>query len=308
MSHIGMRIPFFFTTLKELQISFSRFACVVRANMSGRDWMGMINEGWLSDIVFTTVHSGADLARVKLSGDDFQTSALSKAVNNEVTNTITVRSWLARASERRSTLGFCVDVAHVMSLAATFLRHGVDARFVTGKTGLRERSERLSAFRAGKFPVLLNCGIYTEGTDVPNIDCVLLARPTKSRELLVQMIGRGLRKSPGKHNCHVIDMVASLETGIVTAPTLFGLDPTELLDEADLDTMKDIKERREHEQLQAEDASLESPRPHHQVPNLTGNISFTDYDSVNDLIEDASGERHIRAISSFAWVQVDTEK
>ena len=173
----------------------------------------MIDDKWLSDVIFTTVHSGADLSRVKSTAGDFQTGALSKAVNNDEINTLTVRAWLSRAAERKSTIAFCVDLSHVANLTAAFRQHGIDARFVTSDTHPKVRLERLNAFKAGEFPVLLNCGIFTEGTDIPNIDCVLLARPTKSRNLLVQMIGRGLRKYAGKKNCHVIDMVASLETG-----------------------------------------------------------------------------------------------
>jgi ATP-dependent helicase IRC3 len=62
---------------------------------------------------------------------------------------------------------------------------------------------------------------------VPNIDCVLLARPTRSRNLFSQMIGRGLRLSPqtGKTDCLILDMVGNFERGLVCTPTLFGLDP-----------------------------------------------------------------------------------
>lgn len=269
----------------------------------------MIDEKWLSDVIFTTVHSGADLSRVKTSGGDFQTSSLSKAVNNDETNALTVRAWLSRAADRKSTIGFCVDLAHVASLTAAFRQHGIDARFVTSDTHRQLRQERLEAFKTGEFPVLLNCGIFTEGTDIPNIDCVLLARPTKSRNLLVQMIGRGLRKHEGKGNCHVIDMVASLETGIVTTPTLFGLDPYELVRDADTSSMEELKERRATEQEREAQAMAASPQLHNnQSRKLTGNITFTDYDNVNDLIEDTSGERHIRALSPFAWVQIDEDR
>ena len=87
--------------------------------------------------------------------------------------------------------------------------------------------------------MLVNCGIFTEGTDIPNIDCILLARPTRSRNLMVQMIGRGMRLSPGKKDCHVIDMVGSVKTqGVVTTPTLFGLDPTEVVSEETADGLR----------------------------------------------------------------------
>lgn len=187
-----------------------------------RDYVDMIGEKWLSNVIFTTIQSKADVSGVKKgSAGDFQVAELSRAVNTRETNEITVRAWIDRAGGRKSTLVFCVDLTHVSDLTATFRRHGVEAKFVTSDTPKRVRGERLDAFRNRQYPVLLNCGVFIEGTDIPNIDCVVLARPTKSRNLLVQMIGRGMRLFPGKDNCHIIDMVASLEAGIVTTPTLY---------------------------------------------------------------------------------------
>lgn len=267
----------------------------------------MIEAKWLSEAIFTTVQSKADLSRVKKGANgDFQTGELSRAVNTDESNEITVRAWLARAQDRQSTLVFCVDLVHLSSLTDTFRRHGIDARFVTGDTPAKIRSERLDAFKKREFPVLLNCGVFTEGTDIPNVDCVLLARPTRSRNLLVQMIGRGMRLYEGKQNCHIIDMVASLETGIVTTPTLFGLDPSEVLDLADHKKMEETRERKEREKMREIELAKVRPDPALTSRALEGrSISFTDYDSVHDLIDDTSGERHIRAISPFAWVEVD---
>lgn len=267
-----------------------------------KDYVDMIEDKWLSDVIFTTARTGVNLSKVKVSGGDFQTGALSRAVNNDETNAITVRAWLEKAGRRKSTLVFCVDLAHVTSLTAMFRQHGIDARFITGDTPAQERTQRLDAFRAGEYPVLLNCGIFTEGTDIPNIDCVVLARPTQSRNLLVQMVGRGLRKFQGKKDCHVIDMVASLEAGIVTTPTLFGLDPDELVQAADYKEMKSLRERKDLEQQRVEQALNTSGQ---SMPELKGEITFTDYENVNDLIQDTSGERQIRALSRYAWVQID---
>ncbi|KAL2395187.1 hypothetical protein ABEF93_001624 [Exophiala dermatitidis] len=270
-----------------------------------KDYVDMIGEKWLSDVMFTTVKSRADLSKVGSGRDgDFQTGQLSAAVNTDVTNEITVQAWMAEARERKSTLVFCVDINHVVSLTETFRNHGIDARYITGSTKKRVRGERLDAFRNREFPVLLNCGVFTEGTDMPNIDCVLLARPTKSRNLLVQMIGRGMRLYPGKTDCHVIDMVASLETGIVTVPSLFGLDPSEMVKEARPDDLKNLKDKQAKEEYSASSSSSASasmPMPDHH-------LDFTHYDTVHDLIEDSSGERHVRAMSPNAWVQVDSHK
>lgn len=265
----------------------------------------MIGEKWLSNVIFTTVQSKADISKVKKGASgDFQLGSLSEAVNTNATNEITVRAWLARASARKSTLVFCVDLAHVSDLTATFREHGIDARFVTGDTPKQVRSQRLDAFKNQEYPVLLNCGVFTEGTDIPNIDCVLLARPTRSRNLLVQMIGRGLRLHAGKEDCHVIDMVASLEVGIVTTPTLFGLDPAELVDATDAEGLKALRERKTREKIRSQ--QLEAIPANKPPPSIQDNrtITYTDYDSVHDLVDDTSGERHIRSLSMLSWVLV----
>ncbi len=272
-----------------------------------KDYIDMIGDKWLSDVIFTTVESTADLSQVKSGASgDFQQGELSRIVNTEQINQITIRSWFAKAVNRKSTLVFCVDLTHVAGLTQAFRGHGIDARFVTGDTPKLERGERLDAFKRGEFPVLVNCGVFTEGTDIPNIDCIILARPTRSRNLLVQMIGRGMRLHSGKVNCHIIDMVTSLATGIVTTPTLFGLDPSEIVKGASVDELRSLNDRKEAEQERAKQvftpASILPGRPLH------GSVTFTEYDSVFDLIADTSGEMHIRAISNNAWVQVGADK
>jgi ATP-dependent helicase IRC3 len=258
----------------------------------------MINEKWLTDVIFTTVAIRADLSKVKSkAGGDFQTAALSRAINTPENNEATFLAWKERAGDRKATLIFCVDVKHIHDLTNTFRRHGIESHFVTGESATKARSATLDAFKRGEYPVLLNCGVFTEGTDIPSVDCVVLARPTKSRNLLVQMIGRGVRLHPGKENCHIIDMVSSLKVGVVTTPTLFGLDPDELVGNASVD---DLKERLERKKAELAGASVAQT----QSAGFQGSLDFTDYDSLSDLIEDMSGEQHIRAISPFAWVQV----
>lgn len=274
-----------------------------------KDYVDMISGNWLCNVVFTTVESTANLKLVRSSNfGDFMTSDLSEVVNTDEVNDLTVRSWMAKAAGRKSTLVFCVDVAHVLGLTDKFRQHGYDARYVTGDTKTVERSETLEAFKRSEFPVLVNCGVFTEGTDIPNIDSIVLARPTRSRNLLVQMIGRGMRLHPGKKDCHVIDLVSSLETGIVTVPTLFGLDPKVLVDAASVKDMREIKaqhDKREEEKLAV---SLSDISMHTSNGKRSDTVTFTDYSSVLDLIADTSGEKHIRTLSKNAWVQVQKQK
>lgn len=266
-----------------------------------RDYVDMIEENWLSDVVFTTVEMKADLTKVGSGANgDFQIAALSKAINTPETNELVVKAWSTKAEGRNSTLIFCVDLSHVTNLTTVFREYGIDAQFVTGDTPQKIRSARIDSFRKGEFPVLLNCGVFTEGTDIPNIDCVLLARPTKSRNLLVQMIGRGMRLHKGKENCHIIDMVAALSTGVVSTPTLFGLDPGEIVEKADTKVLTELKERKETEKLRQQEAAALKHRT--LSKKLPGAITFTDYDSVHDLIADTSGDQYIRKLSQYAWV------
>ncbi|KAE8150199.1 P-loop containing nucleoside triphosphate hydrolase protein [Aspergillus avenaceus] len=267
-----------------------------------KDYMDMIDEKWLANAVFTTVQSEANLSRVKKDKfGDFAIGSLSKAVNTERTNDITVRAWLANASECKSTLVFCVDIEHTVQLTEAFRAAGVDARYLTGKTSKDVRDEQLRCFRNQEYPVLLNCGLFTEGTDIPNIDCVLLARPTRSRNLLIQMIGRGLRLHPGKKDCHIIDMVATLGTGVLSTPTLFGLHPDEILDKAN---GKDLKDK-EYEPRSPDAEEPETPDPD-TLDDI--NLTFTKYDTIYDLIVDMKSEKHIRSLSHYVWVRIAQDK
>ncbi|PKY05016.1 ResIII-domain-containing protein [Aspergillus campestris IBT 28561] len=270
-----------------------------------KDYMDMINDKWLANAVFTTVQSNAKLSGVKSdSRGDFQLESLARAVNTDTTNTITVRAWLANAADRHSTLVFCVNVEHTRSLTDTFRAHGIDARYITGDTPQKQRDAELAAFKAGEFPVLLNCGLFTEGTDIPNIDCVLLARPTRSQNLLVQMIGRGLRLHPGKKDCHIIDMVGTVDAGVVSTPTLFGLHPDEIINAA---TATELTARPTQQQQPTTQPPEDIPSEDTKATDSDNNeitLSFTKYDTIYDLIHDLKSEKHIRSLSRYAWVRV----
>lgn len=95
-------------------------------------------------------------------------------------------------------------MAHVRDLTQEFRSAGIDARYLYSKTPHVERRQLLESFRHGEFPVLVNCGvshtlceikflnisaaILTEGADIPNIDCVIVARPTRSKNVFAQMV------------------------------------------------------------------------------------------------------------------------
>lgn len=206
----------------------------------------MLEEGWLSPVEWTTVRAKLDLELVPITArGDFHLTSLAAHVNKAETNALLVGTWLREASKcraanitltdlpehRRSTLVFAVNLAHVAALVAAFRKAGVDARSVSAHTVPTERRNLIAGFGAGEYPVLVNCEVLTEGTDIQEIDCIILARPTHSKNLLAQMVGRGLRLSPttGKENCRVIDLVDNYARagGVAVGPTLLGLSYTD---------------------------------------------------------------------------------
>jgi len=263
-----------------------------------RDFLDMIKEQWLCNVRFTTVKANIDLTGVTINahGGDFSATSLAHVINTETINKLIVQTWLDRAAKnRKSTIVFAVNVAHVRALTATFRSAGIDARYLYGGTPVPERNALIDGFKAGDFPVLINCALLTEGTDIPNIDCVMVARPTRSRNIFLQMIGRGMRLSPnsGKQDCHVIDFVDSTSRiiGIVNAPTLFGLDPASVIDGASIEDLKKLA-----------DATDPSEDDEPNVPDPKS-VTYIDYDDPFALVNQSTGASpHIARLSKNAWV------
>ncbi|KZT72830.1 P-loop containing nucleoside triphosphate hydrolase protein [Daedalea quercina L-15889] len=268
-----------------------------------RDFLEMIKEQWLCNVQFTCVRANIDLSQVTINSHtgDFNPTSLAHVINTPTINKLILQTWLDRASERKSTLVFCVSLTHVQNLTEMFRQAGIDARYVYSRTPASERRVLIESFRKGEFPVLINCAVLTEGADIPNIDCVIVARPTRSRNVFAQMIGRGMRLSPGtdKEDCRVIDFVDSQNrvAGVVSLPTLLGLDPLEVIDD---ESLASLEERAAQSTL----ADGERSPPHHSAANVPEpkSVTYVDYENPFAFVDDAFGAPHIRKLSHLAWV------
>jgi DNA repair protein RadD len=100
---------------------------------------------------------------------------------------------------------FCVDVNHCRQVSLELRKYGVEAPCVTAKTPQGERDRIATAFIEGRYKAICNVNVYTEGFNAKRVDCIVLLRPTLSRGLYVQMVGRGLRVHPDKSDCLVLD-------------------------------------------------------------------------------------------------------
>ncbi|GAA1276092.1 hypothetical protein GCM10009609_43860 [Pseudonocardia aurantiaca] len=172
----------------------------------------LIRSGVLARPVHHTVETGehvelSEAERRQLGGPDLPASVL-RRFDNERRNEAVVQAWLDRPAEWGKTLVFAVDIEHADRLSARFRERDVNALVVHSRAEM-SRVDVLKQFRAATGPtVLVSVGMLTEGVDLPDARTAILARPTTSRILLRQMIGRVLRGplSGGDPAAHIVDM------------------------------------------------------------------------------------------------------
>ena len=147
--------------------------------------------------------SHPDLSGVRTVAGDFEERGLSVAMNKAPLIADVVQTWLERA-EGRPTLCFAVDRAHAKRLHMEFEAAEVPAAYIDAYTSAAERKEIERRLHAAEVKVVCNVGCLTTGVDW-DVRCIILARPTRSEILFVQMIGRGLRTAEGKDDCIILD-------------------------------------------------------------------------------------------------------
>lgn len=147
-----------------------------------------IRSGYLSDLRAKKVTlQGLDMRDVKVRQGDYDAGETGRRLEDAGAPEIIVKAWLQHAAGRR-TLVFTPTVATAVSVAEEFRHAGVKAASVSGLTSLEERRELLRQFSAGEIDVISNCAVLTEGFDEPRADCIIMARPTKSRALFTQCL------------------------------------------------------------------------------------------------------------------------
>lgn len=182
-----------------------------------RDLSWGIKNGWLSDIYCIRARINYDISKVARRLGDYAAGELEQAVNIESANRAIGEVY--RQYAKGATLIFAAGVKHAKALT----KHIPGAVAVIGGD---DREETVELFKNGKIPCIVNCMVFTEGTDLPNVETVMIARPTQNVSLYTQMVGRGTRVFPGKERLNLIDCVGITEmAGLCTAPTLIGLDP-----------------------------------------------------------------------------------
>ncbi len=164
----------------------------------------LIDEGYLCPPVGYKIATDIDFSHVQSVDDDFQPTSLAVFMDTPEMNKLVVKSYIDKAFGLQA-LCFGVNVQHAKNLTSCFVAHGITARLVDGSMQKKQRDREIAEYKAGNTMVLCNCQILTEGVNLPMTQAVIIARPTKSKGLYIQMVGRGLRKWPNKKSCVVLD-------------------------------------------------------------------------------------------------------
>lgn len=172
-----------------------------------------ITRGVLSPFHYFGIHDNIDLnSKVKwvnghydekelsnlYTSDDIRVGLILKNVQEHVSNVGSMKG-----------IGFCVDVAHAKYMAEKFTIAGIPSVYVVGETPSKERDQAITDLKSGTIKVIFAVDIYNEGVDIPDVNTLLMLRPTESGVVFVQQLGRGLRKTPTKDCLLVLDFVGN---------------------------------------------------------------------------------------------------
>lgn len=161
-----------------------------------------IKSGYLSPIKALTIPLKLDLSNVKQQAGDFSTKDLGTALDPYLEQ---IAEEMKKQCLNRKTVVFLPLVKTSQKFRDILNKHGFKAAEVNGES--TDREQVLKDYEEGKYNVLCNSMLLTEGWDCPSVDCVIVLRPTKVRALYSQMVGRGTRLAPGKKELLLLDFL-----------------------------------------------------------------------------------------------------
>ncbi|GHC38042.1 DUF3427 domain-containing protein [Streptomyces cinnamoneus] len=174
-----------------------------------RLWEALHND-LLSPFHYFGIADNVDLQGLAWKRGSYDVGDLDKLfTGNQARARLVVKAIQDKIAEPESmrALGFCVSVAHARFMAEFFQRAGFHARALDGTTPAPERAQALTDLRDGKLQVLFSVDLFNEGLDIPEVDTLLLLRPTSSATVFLQQLGRGLRRTADKAVLTVLDFI-----------------------------------------------------------------------------------------------------
>ena len=162
--------------------------------------------GELAPVRCFRIHTNIDLTKVRFNSVQYNIRDLESKIFVPERNKLIVDTWLTYVKNKRTVI-FCVSRKHAELIADELKNEGVSAMAVDGSMRLSERNEVTAKFAQGKIMVLCACDLLNEGWDCPQTEVLFMARPTMSKVLYTQQLGRGMRIAEGKESLIVFDFV-----------------------------------------------------------------------------------------------------
>ena len=162
--------------------------------------------GELSPIRCIRIKTNVDLSTVRINGIKYYSQDLESKLFVPERNKIIVDTYLNFVKDKK-TVVFCASVKHAEEIAVLFKENGVECEAVSGTMKTKERARILNRYEYGDINVLCACDLLNEGWDSPRTEVLFMARPTMSKALYIQQLGRGMRKCEGKEFLMVFDFV-----------------------------------------------------------------------------------------------------
>ena len=152
------------------------------------------------------IHTNIDLTKVRFNSVQYNIRDLESKIFVPERNTLIADTFMEYCSEKRTVI-FCASVNHAEQVAQLIRERGANALAVSGSMKASERKEYLAKFQKGEIKALCACDLLNEGWDCPETEVLFMARPTMSKVLYTQQLGRGMRLAEGKESLIVFDFV-----------------------------------------------------------------------------------------------------
>ena len=205
-------------TATERKSEAKKFASMFDTKAYEYDIRQMITEGYGSKIIARNANISVDLTNVRVVSGDFCVNELDREVSKKFD---TIANYINNELKyRRSILIFTPRVESAIALAENLQKKGMSAAAISGQS--KDRADKILHFKNGDIRILVNAILLSEGTDIPQIDCIINLRPTLSTIFYNQVIGRGLRLAPKKENCLVVDCLWNTSKDVLHPANIFA--------------------------------------------------------------------------------------
>ena len=166
-----------------------------------------------------------DYSDITYRGNRYDVRDLERALVIPERDSAVIGKWREKADEK-ATLAFCCSHVHAERVADSFRSRGIPAETYLASTAADRRADLRNQLRVGEVKVLCVVDVLNEGVDLPFVECLLFLRPTESKRIFFQQLGRGLRRFVGKEFCTVIDFIGNFKNAYRVVENL-GLEPEE---------------------------------------------------------------------------------